>query len=132
MAYSVCHFEVLADDLNRAKKFYGDAFGWQFEPWGPPDFFIIRTGNSTDPGIVEGALAKRNKKSGEGLSGFRCTITVPKIGEAIKKIEAAGGTMTSGVIDIPSIGRVASFRDVENNEVAVMEYVETDPRHVSE
>ena len=29
-AASICWFDVPADDLGRAKKFYGSLFGWKF------------------------------------------------------------------------------------------------------
>ena len=27
------HFEIHVDDMERAKKFYGEVFGWTFEDW---------------------------------------------------------------------------------------------------
>ena len=32
----VVHFEIPADDLGRAQRFYGDVFGWQFQKWDGP------------------------------------------------------------------------------------------------
>jgi predicted enzyme related to lactoylglutathione lyase len=48
MPNHVAHFAIHADDLPRARRFYEQAFGWHFEPWGPPDFFMIRTGSVDD------------------------------------------------------------------------------------
>ena len=31
----VVHFEIPADDLERAKKFYSDNFGWKLNQLGP-------------------------------------------------------------------------------------------------
>ena len=39
MPNNVAPFAIHADDLPRARQFYERAFGWHFEPWGPPDFF---------------------------------------------------------------------------------------------
>jgi hypothetical protein len=36
------HFSINADDVQRAKGFYEAVFGWTFEPWGPPDFYLLR------------------------------------------------------------------------------------------
>lgn len=131
MAHSVCHFEVLADDIERAKRFYADAFGWTFEAWGPPDFYLIRTGPPADPGITEGALAKRAERPASGVNGYRCTITVADLDQAMAAIVSAGGRITSEVVAIPGVGTVASFEDSEGNAVAVMQYAPGDPRAVS-
>ena len=29
----VIHFEIHVNDMERAKKFYGEVFGWTFEDW---------------------------------------------------------------------------------------------------
>lgn len=34
MANNVVHFEVYVDDIDRAKKFYADVFGWAFQDLG--------------------------------------------------------------------------------------------------
>jgi len=30
----VIHFEIHVNDMERAKKFYGEVFGWSFQDWG--------------------------------------------------------------------------------------------------
>ena len=46
-ANNVCHFAVHADDVERARVFYENVFGWRFEEWGPPEFYLIKTGNDS-------------------------------------------------------------------------------------
>lgn len=36
----VVHFEVSADDLDRAQKFYGDVFGWSFREWNGESIYL--------------------------------------------------------------------------------------------
>lgn len=31
------HFEFPADDVERARKFYKEVFGWEMEKWGNPE-----------------------------------------------------------------------------------------------
>ena len=64
-ANNVCHFAIHADDVGRARTFYEQVFGWRFEEWGPPDFYLIKTSNEQSPGIL-GALQKRTQPLGEG------------------------------------------------------------------
>jgi predicted enzyme related to lactoylglutathione lyase len=44
MAPTLKHFSINADDIARARRFYEKIFGWTFQPWGPPDFYMIAMG----------------------------------------------------------------------------------------
>lgn len=123
MANSVAHFEIFASDVTRARTFYSTVFGWKFESWGPPDFFLIHTGNDKDPGMTRGALAKRDRDAaGDGLNAFRCSISVVSIDASMAAIKKAGGTLRSAVFDIPNVGKVLEFADTEGNVACVVEY----------
>ena len=43
MTNDVDFFAINADDVPRARNFYETVFGWGFEPWGPPGFYLIAT-----------------------------------------------------------------------------------------
>ncbi|MGB8934825.1 MAG: VOC family protein [Candidatus Nitrosopolaris sp.] len=41
----VVHFEIVADNPERAIKFYKEVFGWEFKKWdGPQDYWFVKTG----------------------------------------------------------------------------------------
>jgi predicted enzyme related to lactoylglutathione lyase len=123
MANSVAHFEIFASNVERARKFYERVFGWRFEVAGPPDFYLISTGDDKDPGLTHGLIAKRSGPAAAGaLNAFRCTVSVRAITETIAAIEAAGGKMRSAVTAIPDVGRVAEFADTEGNIACVAQY----------
>jgi predicted enzyme related to lactoylglutathione lyase len=83
MPNHVRHFAVHADDVDRARHFYQEVFGWRFEPWGPPNFYLIRTGPDDDRGL-QGALQQRHEAlGGSGMRGFECTIGVDDLGVAL-------------------------------------------------
>ena len=42
MPATLRHFAINADDVPRAKAFYEKVFGWNFNPWGPPDFYQVK------------------------------------------------------------------------------------------
>ena len=74
-ANNVLHFAIHADNLERARAFYEQVFGWRFEAWGPPDFYRVHTGTTDDPGIA-GALQKRQAELlNRSSTGFTCTVT---------------------------------------------------------
>ena len=122
MPNNVVHFAIHADDVPRAKAFYEGVFGWHFEPWGPPGFFLIRTGTEGDPGIM-GALQKRmTPLDGTGTRGYECSISVDSIEEITLAINRHGGTITLEKCAIPTVGWLTKFVDTEGNEVAAVHY----------
>ncbi len=122
MPNNVLHFAVHADDLDRARQFYEEVFGWRFEAWGPPDFFRIHTGTPEDPGIA-GALEKRHVPlEGESSTGFTCTISVSDLAATQAAIEKHGGKIVFPEFEIPTVGRIVQFEDTEGNIVSAMQY----------
>src|ERR1700750_3362090 len=61
MPNHVRFFSIMADDVSRARKFYETLFGWTFEDWGPPGFYLIRGAG------IEGSLhARQGPPTGNG------------------------------------------------------------------
>lgn len=119
MPNDVAHFAIHADDCQRAKRFYETVFGWSFEPWGPPDFWLVQT----SPGALRGALQKRREPvEGAGMIGFECTISVADIEAMSAAIEANGGTVTLQPMVIETVGTLLMFEDTEGNRVGAMRY----------
>jgi predicted enzyme related to lactoylglutathione lyase len=122
MANHVRHFAVHADDVDRARRFYEQVFGWTFEPWGPPDFYLIHTGSEDDKGL-QGALQRRQEAlTGTGMHGFECTIGVDDLDASIGLISANGGQVISSPFTIEGVGRLIFMHDPEGNRVGVMQY----------
>jgi len=122
MPNNIAHFAIEADDLARARRFYESVFEWRITPWGPPDFFRIRTGTDADPG-VEGALQRRREPlAGTGNRTFTCTIAVESIDQMRQKIQANGGTITLEPFVIVGVGTLLFFQDTEGNSVGAMQY----------
>ena len=121
MPNDIAHFAIHADDCQRAKSFYESVFGWSFEPWGPPDFWRIRT----SPDAIHGALQQRRVPvAGKGMIGFECTIGVDDIGRIAERIEAQGGKITMPPFQIETVGTLLMFEDTEGNVVGAMQYLE--------
>src|SRR5215468_9279473 len=98
-AKNISHFDIHADDVDRAKKFYGRVFGWSFAQWGPPDFHLITTGTDAQPGI-SGAVHLRPTE-GDRSIGFQCTIAIEDVDAVAKLVEQEGGTITVPRVTIP-------------------------------
>jgi len=58
----VIHFEIVADKPERAMKFYKEVFAWDFNKWnGPQDYWLVKTGEDSQPGINGGLTPKMNQ-----------------------------------------------------------------------
>lgn len=113
----VIHFEILADDTQRAVKFYRSVFGWEIESWGGPmEYWLIKTGEDGKPGI-DGAIAPRGDQS---LSN-NLTIGTESIDAIMPVIEKNGGKIVRPKSAVPGVGWLAYFNDTEGNMLGVME-----------
>jgi predicted enzyme related to lactoylglutathione lyase len=125
MANNIAHFDIAADDVERARRFYERVFGWQFEAWGPPDFYLIRTGPTADPGI-HGSLSKRlHPVAGRGRVGFECTISVDDLAAIKAAVVSNGGKIVLDEHEIVGVGTLIRFEDTEGNVVCAMDYVQS-------
>jgi uncharacterized protein len=118
----VIHFDIYADDLKRAKKFYEQAFGWKFEKWEGEGmkYWLITTGPDSEPGI-NGGMAMREKEMKKAASVWSITIGVENIDEALKKVEKADGKITMKKMGLPNVGWFANFKDPEGNIISLMQ-----------
>ena len=119
----VIHFEIQADNIERAKKFYHNVLGWKIEQMmkkedGGMDYWGITTGDSV-PGI-NGGLYER-PKDGDKFYLYDCTIEVSDLDKAMKDVKANGGAITKEKMEIPGVGWFASAKDTEGNRFGLMQ-----------
>ena len=113
----VVHFEIPAEDMERASKFYENVFGWEITKWeGPFDYWLVKTGEEDEPGI-DGAIMP--KESGDVI---RNAISVDSYEEFAEKIEMEGGKMLTEKMGIPGIGYTGTFQDTEGNIFLIVEF----------
>jgi uncharacterized protein len=126
----VVHFEIPADDLDRAKSFYGSIFGWQLQtmPMGEGEYTVVmttpvdeKTQMPTEPGAINGGMMKREG----GVSAPVITVDVDAIDEALSQIEASGGSTVTPRTPIPGMGAYAYFKDPEGNVLGLWETTST-------
>lgn len=122
MPNNVAHFAIEADDVARARTFYEKVFDWRITPWGPPEFYLIRTGSDGDPGIGGALQRRREPLDGAGNRGFECTISVDSVEATRAKIEANGGRVVMEPYVIVGVGTLIFFLDTEGNRVGAMRY----------
>jgi len=118
----VVHFEIHADDPQRAVAFYQDIFGWQINKWeGPEDYWLVTTGPDNEPGINGAILRRHGPVNGDAVIAYVCTIDVPSVDDVTAKITAHGGTIALPKMAVPQIGWLAYGKDTEGNIFGVLQ-----------
>jgi predicted enzyme related to lactoylglutathione lyase len=117
MPDAIVHFEIPADDVERAQKFYKRAFGWKIsDPW-KMNYFFVETRNKGEEGI-NGGLMQR-KMPGQPFMNY---IAVKSIEASLKKVEEAGGSICMPKTEIGTgMGWIAAFKDTEGNTMGFHE-----------
>ena len=121
----VVHFEIPADDAERAKAFYSTVFDWEMQDFPDMQYTIMMTTpideqsqRPTTPGAINGGLMSRSKDTPTPV----ITIGVDSVDEALKKVEAEGGTVITPSTPIPGMGAFGYFKDSEGNVMGLFQY----------
>lgn len=119
----VVHFEIQAEDPQRAIAFYQAVFGWDFPQWGENPYWMVMTApkESTEPGI-NGGLLPRPVPLKEGVCGsnaFVCTVQVDDYEATAQTILAAGGKVAMPKFALAGMAWQGYFLDTEGNTFGV-------------
>ena len=108
---TIVHFEIPADDVKRAKKFYEKALGWKItDPW-KMDYWMVDTKEGGTAGINGGLMPR--KMPGQPFMNY---ISVDSIEASLKKVEKAGGKVALPKQEIgQGMGWIGAFIDTEGN-----------------
>jgi predicted enzyme related to lactoylglutathione lyase len=113
----VIHFEIPADNPDRAVEFYRTVFGWEIQKWaGPQEYWLASTGPDSQPGINGGLM--RRQQPGAGTCN---TIGVISLDQALANITKQGGKVVVPRTAIPGVGYLAYCSDTEGNVFGVMQ-----------
>ncbi|MGV1007577.1 MAG: VOC family protein [Dermatophilaceae bacterium] len=120
----VIHFEIHAEDVQRAVTFYTAVFGWQVQDWseftGTP-YFGVTTGAEDQPGI-NGAIMQRSGPTppvGAPVGGAVLTMGCDDFDATAATIAQAGGTVALAKHALPGMAWQGYFLDTENNVFGV-------------
>jgi uncharacterized protein len=106
MSHSVTWYEIQVVDLEAAKTFYGEVFGWTFEAWGE-SFVVAMAGDQMVCGLdlVEGDTSPAGRH-------VRVYLDVDDMEETLARIEKAGGEVVAARTAVPGDnGWLATFAD---------------------
>jgi hypothetical protein len=127
----VIHFEIQAENPERAVKFYTDVFGWKMEEWIIPDiqmedknrYWLVTTGPDTELGINGGLMFRRGPAPTEGqpVNAYVCTMGVANLEESVNKVLKAGGSISLPKMAVKGIGWLSYCKDTEGNIFGMMQ-----------
>ncbi len=110
-------FEIPADNVERAKSFYGELFGWKMEKFpGPMEYWHIDTGGGDD--TPDGGLLKRQNPGHQGITNY---VGVASVDEFVAKVQTLGGQVCMPKTVVPQMGYFAICQDTEHNTFGLWE-----------
>lgn len=113
----VVHFEISAEDPDRAAEFYRKAFNWEISDFGGPmKYLLATTGAEGEPGI-NGAIRQRDEQQQPVIN----SIDVASWEAGARALVEAGGRLLTEKTAIPGIGYFAYAADTEGNVFGIME-----------
>lgn len=117
----VVHFEIPADDVARAQKFYKTAFGWKMNSIPGMGYTLVSTVDSDEkgtpktPGAINGGMLKRQAPVKVPV----ITINVANIEKTVQKVVEQGGKLVRKKSKVGDMGYAAYIKDSEGNVVGL-------------
>ena len=114
---TIVHFDLPADDIERAKKFYSALFDWKFESFPEMQYYLITTTDLAGTQGVGGGMGKRMDPSQHITNYFG----VKSIDAATNQVRSLGGSVIMGKMAVPKMGYLATCLDTEGNPFGLWE-----------
>jgi uncharacterized protein len=112
--HAIDYVELTVTDLEQAKRFYAEAFGWRFNDYGP-EYAGIRSPLGESAPEVGGLRRDQEEVRTGGPFVLLYSTDLDKSVEAVKN---AGGQVVNGPYEFPG-GRRFHFTDPSGNELGV-------------
>jgi uncharacterized protein len=117
-ASSIVWFEIPADNVERARTFYGKLFGWKIDEFPGPTqkpYWLIDTGS--DDASRNGGMMERQYPD-HGITNY---VAVQSVDQAAGKVEKLGGKICMEKTAVLGMGYFIVCEDTENNSFALWE-----------
>ncbi|MEV0612777.1 VOC family protein [Nonomuraea sp. NPDC050404] len=111
--HAIDYVELTVTDLEQAKRFYSEAFGWRFNDYGP-GYAGIQSPEGAGSGEVGGLRLDQSVRAG----GPFVLLYSADLDGSVQAVQKAGGTVVNGPYEFPG-GRRFHFTDPSGNELGV-------------
>jgi predicted enzyme related to lactoylglutathione lyase len=132
MDHTIVHFEIPAEDPERAAQFYRELFGWAIKKWQAPaegpdavggmEYWTINTvpsdqhGQLVRPGVNGGLMRRKHPQQ-----PFATYISVESVSDYLDRAVELGGQIALPKMPVPGMGWFGYFKDPEGNIFGVWE-----------
>ena len=118
------HFEIQADDCERAMAFYAAVFGWTYQDYSAfvnSPYWGVVTGDEGMPGINGGLLPRPAPAPGigQGTNAAVLTMGVEDYDATEARILAAGGQLALPKYALPGMAWQGYYLDTEGNTFGI-------------
>jgi len=120
---NIAYFEIPADNVDRAKKFYHELLGWKIEPtksMGDPakmkamQYQDVMTGAAKEGTMNMGGMYKRQMK--ENIMTYAMVEDLDKV---LARLEKLGGKIAVPKMEIKGVGLTAIITATEGNAIGL-------------
>jgi predicted enzyme related to lactoylglutathione lyase len=118
-------YDLLTNDVEGAKRFYGGLLGWTFDDGGetsPAYTTILLQGRP-----IGGIAATGEMEREVNVSQWVSNLSVADVDRAVEEVQRLGGTVVAEPQELPHRGRVAVVRDNQNALLALVRSATGDP-----
>lgn len=117
------HFEIHANNPQMLIDFYSNLFGWSFSKFPTGEYWMIKTGPDSQPGINGGLLPRPGPAPGPMASpnAFVITVDVDDLDASMAKAQRGGAFLCVPKMAIPGVGWLAYFKDPDGNIFGMMQ-----------
>lgn len=125
MSNKLSHFAIYIDNMDRAKTFYSNLFGWDFNSYGPEDFLQIKDSDKKGAQLIGALQSRKYSPFDNNIIGFECSIEVEDIDAIITTVKDNKGEIVMPKTEIPHVGWLVKFLDTEGNILCAIQYFDT-------
>jgi predicted enzyme related to lactoylglutathione lyase len=114
---TIVHFDVPAENIERAKKFYAQLLDWKFESYPAMEYNLITTTDLEGAPGIGGGMGKRMDPSQHMMNYFG----VKSIDASLEQVKSLGGSILMKKTAVPQMGYLANCMDTEGNRFGLWE-----------
>jgi predicted enzyme related to lactoylglutathione lyase len=114
MANPVWHWELMVNDVAKARGFYGAVFGWQFDDTRFSDYTLIDTGRDPSGGMMV-------KPPASPRPTLNTYFEVDDIDRTLRAVVEAGGNVVVPRTEIAGVGWYGLFLDPDRITVGILQ-----------
>lgn len=112
--------ELMTNDVQGAKAFYGELLGWTLQDYTPGDmdYTVIKAGDNDVGGMM--TIPDQAKGMPPAWGAY---VTVDDVDATAARVEQLGGKVLVPATNIPEVGRFVVIQDPQGATLALITYV---------